>query len=166
MKYFLGLESDEPGIGTWEERGRVEDSVQLQVDFAYPDGTHTTTSTFLAHSAPPGLVRTEAGTFAFDGNRGGSVTFEPSTDFVHAVEALGRKIYVRELLACGLSRINVQYIKAALEYWPHERFSTISGMHMFGVTIDDMAEAVAQNPNIAPSTVMMSIARSRNERGS
>ena len=164
MRYMLGLESDEPGNGSWTLRERTADGAILQVTFAYSDGSNTTTSRFVANRSVPGRVETEAGVLVFAGTgAGGEVVFEPSKEYAAAIAAMEHKVFTRELLAFALSHIPLSYVQVALELWPHERMSSIMGMHVLGVTPDDMREALAQNPNISPSTVMMSINRWRHQ---
>ena len=158
MQHMLGIESDEPGTGTWSLRERTAEGLLLEVDFLYPDQSHTTTSAFHADSNVPGTVRTEAGTFTFNGTeRGGGVVFEPAVAFADAIRALGHPIFTRELLAFALMRLPLSYIKTALACWPHERMSAIMGLHMVGATEEDMTAAIAANPNMSPTTLMMSV---------
>jgi hypothetical protein len=146
----LGLDTNEAGTGKWNLRERKADGAQVEVIFSYSDGSTTNTTHFLTDQSIPGTVQVEAGSLRFEGDdRGGSVFFDPSPEYVAALKTLGQPVFAREALGCAIFQVPLEYVTAILRRWPHEKILKVIGAQMFGVTLEDIEKATAENPRAA-----------------
>jgi phosphohistidine phosphatase len=151
----VGLETDDPGVGRWQRRESLPDGARLAVTFTYPDRSNTTATGFQAIGDIPGVIPTEAGTFAFDGDSsGGEATFASSAEYRDALRALGQRVFAREMLACGVFQVPLVYMLDVLTRWPKIKIILAVGMHMAGVTRDNIANALSENPMASPEDVI------------
>lgn len=152
---MLGLETDERGLGSWSFRKSTPEGAEIELTFAYSDGSVTTKSFFKTRAALPGTAPTEAGSFILTGDeKGGEAMFEGNAEFIKALRAFGQRVFEREMVACGISQIPLAYVTNVLERWPSEKIMTILGMYMFGVTEEDIVSAIAEKPDIAATDVI------------
>ena len=162
MANMLGLETDDPGVGTWSLRERTPEGSRLAIDFVYPDDSHTNTTMFLTRERLPGIAITEAGLFTLSGTeKGGRAEFTADGHYVEALQALGQRVFAREMLACGIFQIPLDYLTRLLHRWPDAKMIMISGLFALGITEEEIEAVVADHPTASPNDVMMSVMRSR-----